>query len=171
MPYNLTDLSANPLFDSNVAYNETLLQLMESYAVSMKYYMQLQRENKFLTLDNSNNEMDLHTNNRKTFYENQFTEGLNQNYKLWFFMYMFFFVIYVYLSFFIIVNANLNITIVKCLLLFIYPFITHFLSEIILSLVLKVSSTVYANPYFNIQPSSPPFNPTYTNTRYVEFKS
>lgn len=145
---NLQDTIMGALSSTSVKAITNINDL-ETYFVSLGYYSQLKKENEILTEDMSNNNTDLFTNNRKTYYENQYIESLNQWYTTLFSVYMFLLIIYVLISFFVI-TSNMSFTVIKCLLLFLYPFITSYLSQIILNL----NNNTTSNPYLSMVPSA-----------------
>jgi hypothetical protein len=150
---NLQDSITTALTSTNVKTNIPNINELESYFVSLGYYSQLQNENLFLTQDTSNNSTDLFTNNRKTYYENQYIESLSQWYKIWFAVYMCLLLIYVALSFFAITN-DVRMVILKCVFLFVYPFITSYLSQLVLSILFILKTETLLNPYLNMVPSA-----------------
>jgi hypothetical protein len=150
---NLQDTITTALTSPDVSDNITNINVLEPYFVSLGYYSQLQKENDFLTKDMNDNNTDLFTNNRKTFYEGQYIDTLHQWSTIWFCVYMCFLVVYVLLSFFMISN-NLSLIVIKCVLLFLYPFTTSYLSQFVLTVLYSLNTKTFLNPYLNIIPSS-----------------
>jgi hypothetical protein len=138
---------------SDLSYST--VETLESYKVSLGYYNQLKRENEYLSTTLSTNENSLLTNNRKSFYENQITSSYSSWQQLFFFVYSFFLVIYIWLRFFVDIDKSFVYSVLKCLVLCIFPFLTHFLSELLLSGFLYVAKQPYMNPYFNIESINP----------------
>jgi|LauGreSuBDMM15SN_2_FD.fasta_scaffold01318_5 hypothetical protein len=138
----------------NLSSEVTPLYILDSYVVSIEYYMKLRRENALLTAGVSESQTDIYTNNRKSYYEKQYIENTNQMYKIYVFVYMVLYVIYLYLLFVVVNDSSFSKLIVYCLILLFFPFFSNFLSEIIVTLLLYIANQKFMNPYLNIKPEN-----------------
>ena len=132
---------------------ESPLDFMEAYSASLGYNLKLQRENAFLKNAIDTRNTDLYTNNRKTYYENQYILESSNAYKMWVFVYLFFYFIYLYLLFFVEQSTSFTLIYVYTMFLFWYPFLAYFISEWIVTLYLYVMTHPFVNPYLNITPA------------------
>ena len=137
----MSSISSNTNFqtDTSSVTGLTSLNLLESYTVSVEYYNRLRRENEFLTNAINTSKTDLFTNNRKSYYENQYIADTMKSFKFWVFVYLTLYVIYVYLLFTNNMNESFFPLLAECIILLLYPFNCYFLSEMIVSLLIYIS--------------------------------
>jgi hypothetical protein len=129
----------------------TYAELLESYKISLGYYTDLLKENEFLNKTYKVNTDDIITNNRKTFYENQYIESCDEWFRFFTFVYYFFVVIFVWLTFVVEIDKSIFKSGLQCCFLGIFPYLTVYFSQIIVGIILYLFNLSYFNPYLNIK--------------------
>jgi hypothetical protein len=149
-------ISSDPEFntDSNYTLSDSPLDFLDAYTASLGYNLKLQRENFFLKSAIDATNTDLYTNNRKSFYENQYISDASSSYRMWLFVYLFFYFIYIYLLFFIENESSFVVIYIYTLLLFMFPFFSTWISGMLVTTYLYILKIPYINPYLNITPTN-----------------